>query len=573
MAEEVPLEPAIIAHGAFPESQCSLWGCRRRVHFASAPYCCGVHCLAALDNSLLQSPLMFSYKYEILQLENSICLKTLDTFKSNVNPGIPDIVTNLLENYPWLQPDRFGLKLFKREKFRGWIFVNPYDVHKAQDSIWKHGYVVRKNNMECTRFTPNFPQDPNIAKLWVLYRYSIVVEGDVKKGLFIMLYKPKTIAIAECEMLAPLTTERSVTILTADTFDGTVFDAEKYALVMVFKPGCNLCNTLAQTYKKVAAVFHNYDHLVLASIDVSADRHIEICTELGVKTYPAVMFFHESAGEVIENGWLFDLEDFISLIKVRIGLQRIVNEVQHPPADGVEHFDPSAVAVSQYPETECSLWDCKRRVPTETGVYCCEDDRIIAERDIPPGGRTIWMESYSKQILNAERTTFRLNFPDNAEYSNKTWSLYRYSVVVEGDVKKGLFLMCCEPKVISYLTGDTARLAPFTTGDNVDVLTDESFEDMVSRDKDVLIMFFKPGCNLCNECGEKVGTAFKDEASLAFASFDMSVPEHIEICNEFNVTHHPTLLLVSESLVEAKSFQNVKDFLGFICDKVGPKPI
>lgn len=112
--------------------------------------------------------------------------------------------------------------------------------------------------------------------------------------------------------------------------------------------------------------------------------------------------------------------------------------------------------------------------------------------EVPTGRRTIWLESYAKPILNTERTTFRLNFPDNPQYSN-SWSLYRYSVVVEGDVKKGLFLMRYEPQDISYLTGDTARLAPFTTGDNVDVLTDESFEDMVSGDKDVLIMFFKPG--------------------------------------------------------------------------------
>lgn len=110
--------------------------------------------------------------------------------------------------------------------------------------------------------------------------------------------------------------------------------------------------------------------------------------------------------------------------------------------------------------------------------------------EVDIGREANWDHGNVKTILNTERTCLKLIVPGNPEYAN---SLYNYLVVFEGDMRKWLLLMRYKPKDVSYLTGDTTRLAPLTTENSIDVLIDRNFDHMVFGSRDILIMYFKLG--------------------------------------------------------------------------------
>ncbi|XP_068659766.1 protein disulfide-isomerase like 2-1-like [Aristolochia californica] len=119
-----------------------------------------------------------------------------------------------------------------------------------------------------------------------------------------------------------VTIPSSVVVLTGENFDEVVLDESKDVLVEFYAPWCGHCKNLAPTYEKVASVFKNDKDVVIANLD--ADKFKDFAEKYGVSGYPTIKFFSKSnkAGEDYDGG--HDLEDFVSLINERCGVNRDV---------------------------------------------------------------------------------------------------------------------------------------------------------------------------------------------------------------------------------------------------------
>jgi protein disulfide-isomerase A6 len=121
--------------------------------------------------------------------------------------------------------------------------------------------------------------------------------------------------------LLPTALAAAVTVLDPKSFDTTVFESNKPALVEFYAPWCGHCKNLAPVYEELATAFAPYsDKVTVANVD--ADEHKALGKKFGVTGFPTLKWFSGKPGaepEDYKGGR--DLESLTSFITEKTGLK------------------------------------------------------------------------------------------------------------------------------------------------------------------------------------------------------------------------------------------------------------
>jgi len=119
-----------------------------------------------------------------------------------------------------------------------------------------------------------------------------------------------------------VTPPTAVTVLTPANFDNIVLDAKKQVFVEFFAPWCGHCKSLKPVWEKLAGVFKNDEHVVIAAVD--ADAHKDIAGRFEVSGFPTLKWFGDNkSGDKYEGGR--GLEELVAFVNQKAGTSRNAN--------------------------------------------------------------------------------------------------------------------------------------------------------------------------------------------------------------------------------------------------------
>eukprot|EP01111_Echinosteliopsis_oligospora_P016408 TRINITY_DN680_c0_g1_i2.p1 TRINITY_DN680_c0_g1~~TRINITY_DN680_c0_g1_i2.p1 ORF type:complete len:486 (-),score=145.18 TRINITY_DN680_c0_g1_i2:40-1497(-) len=103
------------------------------------------------------------------------------------------------------------------------------------------------------------------------------------------------------------------TVVVGKTFDQIVNDPTKDVLIEAYAPWCGHCKTLAPKYDELASKMKEYDSVVIAKIDATAN---DIPSNFAVKGYPSIFFVpaNNKASPMSYDGSR-EVDGFVSYIK------------------------------------------------------------------------------------------------------------------------------------------------------------------------------------------------------------------------------------------------------------------
>lgn len=110
---------------------------------------------------------------------------------------------------------------------------------------------------------------------------------------------------------------------------------------------------------------------------------------------------------------------------------------------------------------------------------------------------------------------------------------------------------------IPFLFGILALfLVSSVIADDVAVLTEKNFDDLVGRDQGALVEFYAPWCGHCKKLApeyEKLGASFKKAKSVLIGKVDCD--EHKSICTKYGVSGYPTIQWFPKGSLEPKKYE------------------
>ncbi|KAJ4892526.1 Protein disulfide-isomerase like 2-1 [Raphanus sativus] len=96
--------------------------------------------------------------------------------------------------------------------------------------------------------------------------------------------------------------------------------------------------------------------------------------------------------------------------------------------------------------------------------------------------------------------------------------------------------------------------------DVVVVLTEESFEKEVGKDKGALVEFYAPWCGHCKKLApeyEKLAASFKKAKSVLIAKVDCD--EHKTVCTKYDVSGYPTIKWFPKGSLEPQKYEGARN--------------
>ncbi|XP_048608690.1 protein disulfide-isomerase like 2-1 [Brassica napus] len=105
-----------------------------------------------------------------------------------------------------------------------------------------------------------------------------------------------------------------------------------------------------------------------------------------------------------------------------------------------------------------------------------------------------------------------------------------------------------------------ALIVVSAVADDVVVLTDDSFEKEVGKDRGVLVEFYAPWCGHCKKLApeyEKLGASFKKAKSILIAKVDCD--EHKSVCTKYGVSGYPTIQWFPKGSLEPQKYEGARN--------------
>ncbi|KAG5404789.1 hypothetical protein IGI04_010908 [Brassica rapa subsp. trilocularis] len=105
-----------------------------------------------------------------------------------------------------------------------------------------------------------------------------------------------------------------------------------------------------------------------------------------------------------------------------------------------------------------------------------------------------------------------------------------------------------------------ALLVVSAVADDVVVLTDDSFEKEVGKDRGALVEFYAPWCGHCKKLApeyEKLGASFKKAKSILIAKVDCD--EHKSVCTKYGVSGYPTIQWFPKGSLEPQKYEGARN--------------
>ncbi|CAN6822602.1 unnamed protein product [Brassica oleracea var. botrytis] len=105
-----------------------------------------------------------------------------------------------------------------------------------------------------------------------------------------------------------------------------------------------------------------------------------------------------------------------------------------------------------------------------------------------------------------------------------------------------------------------ALLVVSAVADDVVVLTEDSFEKEVGKDKGALVEFYAPWCGHCKKLApeyEKLAASFKKAKSVLIAKVDCD--EHKTVCTKYDVSGYPTIKWFPKGSLEPQKYEGARN--------------
>nr|VDC90652.1 unnamed protein product [Brassica oleracea] len=105
-----------------------------------------------------------------------------------------------------------------------------------------------------------------------------------------------------------------------------------------------------------------------------------------------------------------------------------------------------------------------------------------------------------------------------------------------------------------------ALIVVSAVADDVVVLTDDSFEKEVGKDRGALVEFYAPWCGHCKKLApeyEKLGASFKKAKSILIAKVDCD--EHKSVCTKYGVSGYPTIQWFPKGSLEPQKYEGARN--------------
>ncbi|KAK7337696.1 hypothetical protein VNO77_18281 [Canavalia gladiata] len=102
-------------------------------------------------------------------------------------------------------------------------------------------------------------------------------------------------------------------------------------------------------------------------------------------------------------------------------------------------------------------------------------------------------------------------------------------------------------------------LLPLASANDVVVLTQDSFENEVGKDRGALIKFYAPWCGHCKRLApdyEQLGTSFRKIKSVLIGKVDCD--EHKSLCSKYGVSGYPTIKWFPKGSLEPKKYEGAR---------------
>ncbi|XP_061371925.1 probable protein disulfide-isomerase A6 isoform X2 [Gastrolobium bilobum] len=102
-------------------------------------------------------------------------------------------------------------------------------------------------------------------------------------------------------------------------------------------------------------------------------------------------------------------------------------------------------------------------------------------------------------------------------------------------------------------------LSSVSADDVVVVLTEDSFENEVGKDRGALVEFYAPWCGHCKRLApefETLGTSFRKTKSILIGKVDCDA--HKSLCSKYGVSGYPTILWFPKGSLEPKKYEGAR---------------
>jgi len=363
--------------------------------------------------------------------------------------------------------------------------------------------------------------------------------------------------------------ETDVVHLTEDDFS-SFLKKKKHVLVMFYAPWCGHCKRAKPHFTSAAAKLRDNSKVAFAGVDCT--KHNPVCQAHDVKGFPTLKYFnYGKTGVDYEFGR--EEKDFLAFMENPLdpkppkhdgptaqeqwaeyaGHQSIVHIDSVDGMEGVANAFPSLLVMFYAP------WcgHCQSMKP----AFARAAERVITEG---LGGKLAAVDATVARDLASK---YKINGYPTLKYFQDGAVAFDYGSGRDED------------SLVDFMRDPRPPPPPpepepewHTLTEDVDFLTDKTFDAFVADNDNVLVMFYAPWCGFC----KKIKPAYFEAAAALKASGERAKLAAVDATKEralsdkFDISGYPTLKHFLKGGSVIKDFQGARTKEGIVAAVTGP---